>query len=399
MIWDLPKGMNFLLLIFLGVTIISFIRMLNDLSGIYEYYILRNFAPPLTTNLINDYFVNSFKWLIPSVLLFYGCNSRNRLILGIAACLLFYFFIGIQVIRHMPPHALLDAEYMKVRALKMDRMIGFHRVDVSMMLAGASWSFFIFKDFFSKNIFKIGAVLLAILVAYAQALTAGRAGYATWIVVGFTICLMRYKKYLLVVPLILLVFISFFPGPLERLTEGFYDNDREPRDHVGEYSTSDEEVDIHAVLAGRNLAWPYVVAKIQEAPFIGFGRMAMIRTGIASRLWREYQDTFPHPHNAYLELLLDTGIIGALPILIMYCLFLKRSFSLFMDKKETILMVTGGLALCLLLSNMVAAIGAQTFYPRESTTAMWCAISLMMRVWINRERGDKRLLIQNGSVG
>jgi hypothetical protein len=40
----------------------------------------------------------------------------------------------------------------------------------------------------------------------------------------------------------------------------------------------------------------------------------------------------------------------------------------------------GGLAFAMTLSYMVAALGAETFYPREGTVGMWCFIALVMRV-------------------
>ena len=42
------------------------------------------------------------------------------------------------------------------------------------------------------------------------------------------------------------------------------------------------------------------------------------------------------------------------------------------------------MALALVLSLLVAGLGSQTFYPREGSVGMWCAIGLLLRV--DRER-------------
>ena len=58
------------------------------------------------------------------------------------------------------------------------------------------------------------------------------------------------------------------------------------------------------------MAWPLIIAKIKEEPYTGHGRQAMLRSGIAVYLYETFGEIFPHPHNAYLEQLLDNGLIG-----------------------------------------------------------------------------------------
>jgi hypothetical protein len=38
------------------------------------------------------------------------------------------------------------------------------------------------------------------------------------------------------------------------------------------------------------------------------------------------------------------------------------------------------------LALLFAAMGSQTFYPREGAVGMWCAIGLMLRVYVQRAR-------------
>ncbi len=49
-------------------------------------------------------------------------------------------------------------------------------------------------------------------------------------------------------------------------------------------------------------------------------------------------------------------------------------------------MAVGGMTTALVLALLVASIGSQTFYPREASVGMWCAIGLMMRAWVERKR-------------
>ena len=59
----------------------------------------------------------------------------------------------------------------------------------------------------------------AFTVPFAQALTAGRAGYTTWAVVGMIACVLKWRKMLLVIPIILFAGLSFVPGGAERMLQ------------------------------------------------------------------------------------------------------------------------------------------------------------------------------------
>ena len=72
--------------------------------------------------------------------------------------------------------------------------------------------------------------------------------------------------------------------------------------------------------AGRSLAWPLIIEKIRERPWEGYGRQAMLRTGVATYLYETLGEIFPHPHNAYLEIVFDNGIIGAADRALVLCL-------------------------------------------------------------------------------
>jgi hypothetical protein len=47
----------------------------------------------------------------------------------------------------------------------------------------------------------------------------------------------------------------------------------------------------------------------------------------------------------------------------------------------------GGAALAMTLAYIIAAVGAQTFYPTEGSVGMWCLIALATRVAQDRKAG------------
>lgn len=155
---------------------------------------------------------------------------------------------------------------------------------------------------------------------------------------------------------------------------------------------SAEGADTYTITAGRNLIWPYVIARIADRPWIGYGRLAMVRTGLAHFLSTELDEGFSHPHNAYLEMLFDNGLLGFVLVMPFYGLLLWRSFVLFRDSRSPVFVAVGGASSAMILGLLIASLASQTFYPREGWMGMWCLMFLMLRVWVQRG------LVLNGQV-
>ncbi len=362
--WDLPRGLNVLLGIYLFIVVAAFARALTDMRGLHGYTV---------SDLVSEELFNSIKWAVPGILLYDGCRRLRRLQMAVAAILLLYLGLGLQVARWMPPRYAVSGSQLTRRSGKIiDNEIGYHRIDMSTMLAGASWAALSTMLVVRQRKYQIVVVMAFLGLTYAQALTAGRAGYVTWGFVGFVLCVLRWRKLLLLAPAIPVVIVMLLPGVMDRMFEGF-----------GERNVAGQaEVDDYEVTAGRTLIWPYVIDKIAQSPVVGYGRLAMQREGIAARLYRDLGESFPHPHNAYLEMLLDNGALGFVPVMLFYAIILYQATCLFRDTAHPWCGLVGGMALSLVLAQLIGSIGAQTFYPREGTVGMWCAIGLTMRVYV-----------------
>jgi O-antigen ligase len=391
--WDLPRHVVVLLLMYLGVVLMGFVRMVTDSVALANLALDPSVAVEgySTAGLVNENLVNAIKWVIPGLLLFDGCRSRSRFTIAALSVLAVYFLLGLQVIRWMPATAALGGESLSARSLKiLINEVGYHRVNLSMMLAGASWAVLATLPLARRRSLQALLVAVALALVYAQALTAGRMGYVTWAVVGLVLCLLRWWKYLLLAPVVVAAIAGIMPGTVERMSAGFsaeIDNDVPLRTATASLSPdSTEMLDTYTITAGRNIAWTYVTEKIGERPLTGFGRLAMMTTGISAFLMEELGEAFPHPHNAYLELVLDNGILGALLVLPFYLTVLAHGISLFRDRRSAVFVTAGGMACALVLALLVAGFGSQTFYPREGSVGMWCAIGLLFRVSIERSR-------------
>ena len=387
--WDFPGYLTLIVLLYVALIIISFFRMYSDIEPIIRYAILVGNDPPTKSGILSEYLINSIKWIIPAFLLYDGCRSRERLYWAIFSILGVYFFLGLQVIKWMPLSAAISGEALSERSAKIIvNEIGYHRVNMAVMLAGAFWAILSMVEFTSKKFQKIIILLISGVVGLALALTAGRTGYATWAILGILLGIFRWKKLLLAIPAFATLVVWLVPGAYERLTHGFDPNERDinvrVQEHIQEVpllQESDTVWTLYTITSGRNIAWPFEIEKIKEAPLFGYGRLAMQRTGLSEFLWVKLGESFPHPHNAYLQWVLDNGLLGLIPVLLFYGIVLLWSVRLFRSNISRFVVV-GGIAFSLVASQLIASIGSQSFYPRESTVGMWCSIALLFRAYI-----------------
>ena len=369
LVWDMPWYVNGLLLLYLGVIVAGFLRALLDMEHLRGYNM---------GNLISEEFINTVKWVVPGLLLFDGCRTRRRLAMAVVSIMTVYFALAFQVIRRVPAASVLGTSDHAINyiRLKMCAQVGYSSVDMSTALAGACWGILALLPLLRRGWQKALMVGVAMFIAYAQALTGGRAGYVAWGATGLVMCMLRWRKYVLLAPALLMVFYVAFPGATGRMLEGFGDTNA-----LGEKTINSEEV-----TSDRTLMWPYVIQKINLAPMLGYGRAAMVRTGLNDQLQGELAGTFPHPHNMYLECLLDNGIVGFVPIIAFYLLALITAARLFRDRRNPWDAAVGGIAFSLVFAQLVAGIGSQHFYPMPSTLGMWAAVLLSFRVMVERKQ-------------
>ena len=365
--WDMPHHITLLLLMYLGVIVFGFLRAVFDRSYIEDY--------PLK-NLFSEELINSFKWVLPGILLFDGCRTRRRLVMALVFLLAMYLLIAIQAVKRLPLSGLLSADRIE-QTRKICDDIGYGPVDMSVFLAGTFWGILSILQIVQRKKYKALVLAAGGIVVCGQALTGGRGGYLAWGATGLTLCLLKWRRYLILVPVIVILLPIVLPGPVERMLRGFGQTDMAGQSVIDDYS----------VTSGRTLIWPYVIDKIGESPIVGNGRLGMKRTGLANSLAANLNEGFPHPHNMYLETLLDNGILGSLPIFLFWGVVVIYSTRLFKSDNR-LYSAVGGLALSLTLSQLFAGIGSQHFYPEESTLGMWAAVFLSLRVNVEEKRAQ-----------
>jgi len=375
--WDMPRHVSVLLLMYLGVILVGFLRAVFDRNYIEDY--------PLRS-LVSEELINTIKWILPGILLFSGCRTRRRLIMVLACLLVMYFLIAVQIVLRIPSESILSGDRInQTRQICSD--IGYGAVSMSAFLAGAFWGILATLPLVRQRIYKALVLAAASMVVFGQALTGGRAGYVAWGATGLVLCLLKWRKYLILAPVVVMLLPIVFPGAAERMITGFGQTDVAGQSMIDDY----------LITSGRNLIWPHVIDKIIESPMFGYGRLATKRTGLQEYLRQRYGDAeaVSGPHNMYLETLLDNGIIGSIPFFLFWAAVIVYSGILFRSKNR-LCSAVGGLALSLMLAQLVAGIGSQHFYPEESTLGLWAAMFLSIRVYVEQARVREGMIVTEG---
>src|SRR5207249_4411026 len=118
--WDVPKNIKIAFLVYCGIVAWAFSRFFIDPTEYYEFGRAR---------IVVDYLVNPLKFLIPGVLLYHGCRTRERVLWALSAIILLYFLLSVQVIRYMGLHVNMSGTALAERAAKIvHHSVGYHRV-------------------------------------------------------------------------------------------------------------------------------------------------------------------------------------------------------------------------------------------------------------------------------
>ena len=95
-----------------------------------------------------------------------------------------------------------------------------------------------------------------------------------------------------------------------------------------------------------------------------------------------------HPHNAYLEVLIDAGAVGFAICFAIGVAILRVGFALIQARGDPITMGAGFLALIALASMRIAGLTNGGFYPRQDTIPNLVAIAVACAIYRSRPAVD-----------
>lgn len=375
--WDMPRDIGVLLILWLCVLLLAFMLMVAD----------RDRLRLSLTNLISDDLVNTIKWVVPSLLVFDGCRTRRRARMVLTSILFVFILFILQISSAIAPKAVLQEGNSEAR-MRLDSETGLSPNGAGKMMSGVPWAMLAAIPLLKKRRHRFLMIAMCAGGIYAVALAGSRSGFIACFATLLLLCLLRWRRYLPVLPLVVIVASIVLPGAAARMLSGF-----------GETDVAGEDVaNTLEITSGRNEIWKAVIPRILESPVWGHGRRAMPRIGVTQQLVNEHGEysglAVHHPHCAYLELLLESGLIGLVIVMGLHLRIWIYAVRLFAARGDPIYTVTGGVALALLTGHLVAHLGGQSFYPREIDICLWCAIGLMLRVHVE----ERSLAAQVGDM-
>lgn len=378
--WQAPPKNRIFLFSLIIILAVGVARMIADTGAIYDTaYVIGTEHRLNAGPIFFEYFATTVKWAIPGLLVMSGCNSEKRLKETMFVMMMVVALLAIQILKVMPLTLIADGNTLQKRAVRvMDRDLGFHRNQLGVWMASGFWFVWLYMTELADRTKKAWMFGLAMVIFFALIMTGSRGGLLCWGLTGCVFAWVRWRKLLLLGPAIVLVAILFVPALQERITQGL------SQDEVASYIKDDaiagRTLGLAAASSGRTIFWAYAIPKIKEKPLFGWGRRSFVRSGLTLELFETYDLSMAvtHPHNAYLQIIFDNGVIGAIFVVAYFVWLATRSYRLFKSQYLTTRLV-GGLGLAWICTYLVSGITASTFYPNEGSIFLWAVMGLVAK--------------------
>ncbi len=316
---------------------------------------------------VKDTIINPCKYLLVGALLFMSCRTRRHAWYGIMVTCVVGLAYSLLMYKSMKG-AVFFGDYNDARRLTT-KLIGLHANDLAGLLTATFWAL-ISVALVQRGKLRLWALLGAAIVLPTLIGCHSRAAYLANVGVAFMLAVVRWRRLLLLFPAGVLLVVFVFPQVLARLGMD-----------LGTEDSVTEEVDWNAVTAGRTEnIWEPVLMDIGASPIIGIGRLGIGRIPHTQTIFQREGYVPTHPHNSYLELVLDSGIVGLAIVLWLLGTIGWNALGMLRTRGDPLIQVTGAVGFCAVINVMALSLSSQFFYPKESLMWLIAAGAMTYRV-------------------
>lgn len=374
--WGAPLWTWLTLLAYVGVVVVAFVHAVMDFGSFPDE------ARMTPMGFFSDELINPLKYCWLAFLIADSAQSPRFARLAVGAILLLGVVYALFVIKIVPIHALTDgSDFMRYRR-RIDKQVGLNANDMAKVLSITFWGIVVSYRLWSGNKTRIVQACAAGFVMLGMLMCLSRAGYVTFVGAGLVVACLRFRKLLLLGPVGLVTVAVIFPSVVERSVMGIY-----ARQEDGSY-------DWNEITAGRTTnLWPPIIDEIGRSPIIGHGRKAILRTAAYDRI-KELEGACPNtPHNGYLEVLIDAGVIGMVAVLCMFGMALVLGAKL-MFLRDPLPQAVGGLGVVSSCGCLLNAASGGILFPDQGMLGALAAMMLVIRFSPFLTRSRQRLPVR-----
>lgn len=364
----IPKFAALVTVFYIVVVFVNYIRVATDIGSMPPEYPINNFMD-VTTEL----WINPMKYLWAALMFADGCTTRERVRLAVTTVVLLGVFYGAFVLKNISiMHLISSDNFMSVRN-KIDKLIGLHANDMARALVMTFWSIYSIHRIWPQKKYKIIAIGFSLITVLATGLCFSRAGYLTFVGIGFIFACLKFHKLLFVGPVALVVIVLLLPNVAERMLMDVQEND------------ATGETDLNQVTAGRtgNL-WPPTIEEIRKSPIIGHGGLALLRTDAYEAIKDTEGQVPTNPHNGFLDVMVNSGAIGMLVVAAFFLGTGLASLVLLRNRADNLAIAAGGVGLAHVAGCLINALSGGVLMPCQGLLGTYAAMGIAVHMWHGR---------------
>lgn len=314
-----------------------------------------------------DHVYAPVRYMVIGFLMADGLTSRRRIVQGLVACLLAGLVYALIIMKEIPVSA-LGADGMEYRH-RIQRWTSRHPNDLADIFVTAFWVCVWVAQTRTFR-WRMRGAFAGALLPFALALghTCSRGGYLGFVACGlFSAVATRSWKMLLMLGVVAAAVVTLAPSVTGRILAGVDTN-------------SKENSDTTEITGGRDTIWPAALKGIEASPLVGWGFFGYVVSPALDHS-AALDGGELHPHNAYLQCLLDHGWVGAWMRLLPFLYVLVCSWRLLWTTRDAVLHFAGAAGFAATVTLMVMGLTGQSFGFTENLFIYWFFAGATIGAW------------------
>lgn len=365
--WNIPRGWLIVMGLYLLVESIAMARLcLNiDVFAAHAGQINPGYASYNVRAVLVDMVYSPTRYMLLGFLLFDGARTRRQLLWGLCAVLTAVMIYALVVDKEIPLSG-LAGDGMQYRH-RISAWTNRHPNDLARVFVAAIWiGFSLWQLKVGTLKLRLTALVAVGFVIIALGHTHSRGGYLAFVFTGLAVALVAGSwRTLAALVVAVAAVMTYAPSITDRILTGVD-------------TTGGAEHDMAEVSGGRDIIWPAAIKGIEDSPLIGHGfRGYIVSPALPWSL--ETGGGEGHPHNAYLETLLDHGVLAAPGRLAPFLYVLGAGVVLVRRRSDPLLRLMGVTAVAWIAATLTMGISGQHWGFSENLFTFWCVAGLTAR--------------------